>query len=75
MASFAAYEYFAMLLPQNTTFRFSILPNSAIVLSLAMWLANVVTMIPFPLLSTSSRTSSSIFLATSSLGVFLWSLA
>lgn len=64
-----------MLLPQNTTLRLSFLPSSAIVLSLAMWLAKVVTMIPFPLLSTSSNTSSSIFLATSSLGVFLWSLA
>ncbi len=64
-----------MLLPMNMVFLPSILPNSAIDFKRAMWLANVVTMIPFPLLSTSSNTSLSISFATCSLGVFLCSAA
>ena len=68
--SFAAKQYFAMLLPIMMTFLFSSLPNSAIVFSLAMWLANVVSMSPFPLLSMSIRTSLSMSFATCSLGVF-----
>ena len=68
--SFAALQYFAMLLPIMMTFLLSIFPNSVIVLSLAMWLANVVSMSPFPLLSMSISTSLSMSFATCSLGVF-----
>ncbi len=71
--SFAAKQYFAMLLPIMMTFLFSNFPNSVIVFSLAMWLANVVIMIPFPLLSMSIKTSLSMSFATCSLGVFLCS--
>lgn len=60
-----------MLLPMIIVFLPSIFPYSAIVFSRAMWLANVVTMIPFPLLSMSISTSLSMSFATCSLGVFL----